>query len=124
MTEYRVTVEVSETGRLLVVRTYRGNEFKKNKNNEIETIQQQLSFRFFFSNLCFGIRLFWVKQANDAHNLYSLVSLNQRIKNHCYPWDFGGALSREDNSRWVVDHNDLEAVKTRKEFCFFFFVFC
>ena len=58
MTEYRVTVEVSETGRLLVVRTYRGNEFKKNKNNEIETIQQQLSFRFFFSNLCFGIRLF------------------------------------------------------------------
>lgn len=60
MPEYRVTVEVSETGRLLVVRTYRGNELK-NKNNEIE-IQQQLSFRFFFSNLCFGIRLFWAKQ--------------------------------------------------------------
>jgi hypothetical protein len=40
--------------------TYRGNELK-NKNNEIE-IQQQLSFRFFFSNLCFGIRLFWAKQ--------------------------------------------------------------
>ena len=98
--------------------TYRGNELK-NKNNEIE-IQQQLSFRFFFLKPLFRNSVILSQtRANDAH-LTCIVSLNQRIKNHCYPWDFGGggALSREDNSRWVVDHNDLEAVKTRKEFCF------
>jgi hypothetical protein len=49
---YRVTVVSPETGRRRSsLPADRGNELKKNKNNEIAIQQQQLNFRFlFFSN--------------------------------------------------------------------------